>query len=137
MTSNAISSQGLKLEIANGTSPITYTEVKELTKFNAFNGKATEIDITNLQSTSKEVLMGLQDFGSFTCDVNHIPTDTGQQALRTAKAAKTKLSLRVTFSDMSTASFSAYVLSNPLTGGIDAKVDGSFELRITGDVTFS
>lgn len=135
--SNAIVAQGFKLEIANATSPVTYTEVKEIKSFTGFDGKAAEIDVTSLQSTAKEFVMGLQDFGSLNLDVNHLSSDTGQDALRTAKAAQSKLNFRATFSDTSTVTFSAYVLSNPLKGGVDAALEASFQLRITGEPTFA
>lgn len=138
MTSNALPAQGFKVEVsAAGISPLVYTEVKEIAKFNGFDGKAAEIDVTNLQSTAKEFIMGLQDFGTMTLDCNHVPTDPGQVIMRTAKSDRVKRQFKLTFSDMSTAAFLGFVLSNPISGAVDAKVDGSFAIRITGDVTFS
>jgi hypothetical protein len=137
MTSNAIQTQGFKFEIQTAAGPpAVMTEVKEITKFQGFDGSASEIDTTNLQSDAKEVLMGLQDFGKFTMDVSHLPGDAGQIAMRAAKGNRTKQTFLCTFSDESTAAFSGYVLSNPISGGVDAKVDASFTVRITGDVTF-
>jgi len=136
MPSEAIGTQGFKLEIGEPTGSPEYVEVKEITTFKGFDGQAAEIDITHLQSTAKEFLMGLQDFGTFSIDVNYLASDDGQQAMRAAKASRDKKLFRATFSDNSTAVFDGYVLSNPLSGGVDAKVDGSFDVRITGAVTF-
>lgn len=133
----AIETQGFKLEIGNGDSPLTFTEVKEVVSFNGFDGQAAEIDVTHLQSTAKEFIMGLQDFGTFSCDVNYLSADPGQVAMRAAKATREIQTFRLTFSDTKTATFNGYVLSAPISGGVDAKVDGSFSIRITGDVTFS
>ncbi len=133
----AIVTQGFKFEIGNADSPLTYTEVKEITNFSLFDGQANEIDVTHLQSTAKEFLMGLQDFGTGTLDCNHLPSDAGQQAMRSAKVSGDIQDFKVTFSDASTATFQGFVQSNPLTGGVDAKVDGSFAIRISGDVTFA
>lgn len=136
--STAIGTQGFKLEVSTaGISPLVYTEVKEVNSFQGFDGQASEIDVTHLQSAGKEFLMGLQDFGQFTMNVNHLPSDTGQGILRTAKGDRVKRTFKATFSDGSTAIFDAFVLSNPLSGGVDAKVDGSFALRITGSVAFA
>ncbi len=132
---NAIESQGFKFEIGNGDSPTTYTEVKEITSFSGFDGAASEIDVTHLQSTAKEFLMGLQDFGSFQMDVNHLPTDAGQDAMRAAKASRDIQDFRITLSDASQITFRGYVLSNALSGAVDGKVDGSFTIRITGAVS--
>ena len=135
--SDAIETQGFQLDIGNGDSPLTYTEVKEVKTFSAFDGAASEIDITHLKSTAKEFLMGLQDFGGFNCDANYVAADAGQVLIRAAKASRAIQDMKLTFSDSSTATFQAYVLSAPLTGGVDAAVDTSFTLRISGDVTFA
>lgn len=135
--STAIETQGFKFEIGNLDSPLTYTEVKEITGFSGFDGSAAEIDRTHLQSAAKEFLMGLQDFGNFSLDTNYLPSDTGQSAMRTAKATRLIQDFKVTFSDNSTATFQGYVLSAPTSGAVDAKVDGSFNIRISGDVTFA
>lgn len=133
--SDAIESQGFLLEIGNADSPTDYTEVKEITNFSGLDGQASEIDVTHLQSTAKEFRMGLQDWGSFNCDVNFLSDDPGQTAVRAAKASRDLTPFRVTLSDGKTILFNAFVTSAPISGGVDAKVDGSFNLRISGDVT--
>jgi len=136
--SSAIEFQGFKVEVATaGGSPLSYTEVKEITDFDGFDGEASEIDVTHSQSTAKEFLLGLQDFGNVSLDCNHLPADAGQVILRAAKTDRVKRQFRLTFSDASTASFLAFVKSNPLKGGVDAKLSGAFTLRITGAVTFA
>lgn len=133
----ALESQSSKLEIGNGDSPLTYTQIGGLVSFSAFDGQASEIDITDLDSVAKEFIMGLQDFGSFTGETNYLPSDAGQTAMRAAKAARTIQDFKFTDSASNTATFQGYVLSNPFTGSVDAKIDGSFAIRITGDVTFA
>lgn len=133
---DAIETQGFKFEIGEG-SPLVYTEVKEVVSFNGFDGQAAEIDVTHLRSTAKEFIMGLQDFGTFQMDVNYLPTDPGQVDMRAAKNTREVQTFRATFSDNSTAVFQGYVLSAPVSGGVDAKVDSSFSIRITGNVVFA
>jgi hypothetical protein len=136
--SNAIETQGTVLAINTGTtaSPI-WTAIREVVSFSGFDGSAAEIDVTSLESTAKEIRMGLQDFGSFTVECNYLPADTGQSAARAAKASRALKMFRLTFSNSSTASFSAFVMSSGINGGVDAKVDTSFTLRISGSVTFA
>ena len=134
---NAIVSQGFKFEIGNGNSPLTYTEVGEIVSFTGFDGQASETDVTHLTSTAKEFLMGLQDFGTLSLECNHLQADAGQVLMRSAKASGLVQDFKCTFSDTKTAIFKGYVLSNPLSGGVDAKVGGSFNIRITGAVVFS
>lgn len=135
---NAIETQGFVLGIGNGDGPPeTFTPVGEVVSFNGFDGQASEIDVTHLQSGAKEFLMGLQDFGTFTVETNYLPSDTGQDQMRAAKASRVIQNFELTFSDASTATFSGFVTSAPMSGGVDAKVDGSFAIRISGDVTFA
>lgn len=135
--SSAIETQGFEFKIGNGDSPLTYTEVTEVTSFSGFDGQAAEIDVTHLKSTAKEWLMGLQDFGSFKIDCNYLNGDAGQDLMRAAKSTRAVQDFRVTFSDASTATFQGYVLSAPVNGSVDAKVDTSFDIRITGPVVFA
>ncbi len=136
--SGAIKTQGFTLEIGDpGDSPTTLTAIGEITNYSAFDGQAAEIETTHLGSTAKEFIMGLQDFGGFNIDVNHLPSDTGQTEARAAKTSGNKKLFLATNSDGSNATFEGFVLSNPQSGGVDAKVDASFAIRITGDVTFA
>ena len=134
---NAIETQGFTFEIEDTGSPGTYIEVAEITSFTGFDGQASEIDVTHLKSVAKEFRMGLQDFGTFNLEINYLPADAGQEAMRAAKASRAIQKFRVTFSDASTAAFDGFVLSGPFSGGIDAKMDCSFAVRISGDVTFA
>lgn len=133
--SNAVATQGFVLEVESAASPSVYTGVGEITSFQGFDGKASEIDVTHLLSTAKEIRPGLQDFGQFSIDCNYIPTDAGQQALLAAKAAALLTHFRATYSNGTVVEFDAYVLSAPVSGGVDAKMDASFTLRITGQPT--
>lgn len=134
---NAIETQGFLFQIAGnpGTSPSGYVSVGEITSFNFFDGSAAEIDVTHLQSTAKEWIMGLQDFGTGTLECNHLPDDAGQDLMRAAKSSRDIQDFKMTLSDGTFYTFRGYVLSNPLSGGVDAKVDGSFQIRISGNVT--
>lgn len=133
--SDAIETQGFLVQIGNSDSPLTYTDVGEVKTFTAFDGSATEIDITHLQSTAKEFLMGLQDNGNFNMDLNYLPADAGQVLVRAAKASRAIQDWKLTFSDNTTATFQGFVTTAPRTGGVDAVVDTSFVIRISGDVT--
>lgn len=137
MASSAIETQGTVIAIDTGSGTPDWTHIKEVVTFSGFDGSAAEIDVTSLDSTAKEFLMGLQDFGNFSMECNYLASDEGQSALRAAKAARSKEDFKITFSDNSTATFSAFVLSAGMSGGVDAKMDTSFNLRITGDVTFA
>jgi len=136
--SNAIKSQGFTLEIGDiGDSPAALTEISEVTNFQLFDGQANEIDTTHMQSTAKERMMGLQDFGSGSFDLNFLSADPGQVAARAAKASQAKKQFMITFSNGYTATFLGYVSSAPINGGVDGKVEHSISILVDGDVTFA
>ncbi|MBF0358860.1 MAG: hypothetical protein HQL70_09650 [Magnetococcales bacterium] len=133
--SDAIETQGMLFSIGNKDTPLTYTEIKEVISFSGFDGSASEIDTTNLQSTAKEFLMGLQDHGNFGMECNYLSADPGQVLLRAAKASRVIQDFKITWSDATTTTFQGYALSASRSGGVDSKVDTSFSIRITGDLT--
>lgn len=136
--SDAIKSQGFTLEIGDlGDSPAALTEIKEITNFRLFDGQANEIDITHMQSTAKERMMGLQDFGSGQFDLNFLSADPGQVEARAAKASGVEKRFLATFSNGYTASWIGYVVTAPINGGVDAKVDHSLNITVDGDVVFA
>lgn len=130
----ALETQGAKFYIANAGSPTTYLQVKGVQSFSGFGGSAQEIDVTDLDSSAKEFLMGLQDFGNFELSGNYLPADPGQVAMRAAKASRALQEFKFELSNGQFFVFSGYVLSNPISGGVDAKTDGTFTVRISGDV---
>lgn len=115
--------------------PVTYTEVGEIVDWDGPGGSAAEIDTTHLGSTAKEYIIGLADEGTFSFNLNCNFTDTGQTACRTARANRTSNTYKVTYSDSTYQSFTAYCMQFSTSGGIDGKVDGSISLRISGAVT--
>lgn len=126
---------GLAYTSGGTATPQTYTSVANVKSFNGFGGMASEIDVTNLSSTAKEFRLGLQDFGTITLEVSVDYSDAGQNALRTAQAAGTEKTFKLNFPNSRVATFNGYVKGAPVQGGVDATVEGSFEIRINGNVT--
>jgi len=133
----AVETQGTVLSIETATG--VFTPVAKITDFSAFSGSASVIDTTNLDSTAKEKLMGLQDFGQVSINFLVIPNDAGQVALESAKASRAlkNFKLQLNDTDNTTYAFSGFVISKPLNGGVDAAVTGSATIEISGDVTVS
>jgi hypothetical protein len=115
----------------------TWTQVKELKSFSGFDGSASEIDVTDLDSTAKEFRQGLQDFGQFKVDIKVVNSDPGQAACKAAKASGVAKTFRLTLPNAEVATFSAFVKSMPVQGGVDAVFSGSIDLKISGDVTWA
>ncbi|MBW0450844.1 phage tail tube protein [Paraburkholderia phenoliruptrix] len=138
MPSTAISAQGSKFFIdtaAEGAAQPTWTQVKNLKSFSGFDGSATEIDVTDLDSTAKEKRLGLMDNGSFSIDVNVNIADPGQAALKAAQKASSLESFKLQYPDGSADTFDASVKSFPIAGGTDAVLTATVSLTISGAVT--
>ena len=133
MPSSAINTQGTTWQVDNLTQGTPDTAIANVKSFSGFDGQANEIDVTNLASTAKEYLLGLQDFGSVTLECNPDLADAGQGLLRDAKANGTVKTFRVTFANGWHITFTALVQAAPMSGGVDAAFDGSFQLRVTGE----
>lgn len=121
--------------------PVTYTAVANVRSISsAFDGAASEIDVTNLASTGKEFRLGLVDNGGARLEVHLDNGDTGQAAVRTAQVAGTQKNFKLILPSGTTptASFAGYVKSFPVTGvGVDGVVGASIEIKITGAVTWA
>lgn len=134
----AVNTIGRTITAGSGTAtPTTYTAIANVKSFSGFDGKATIIDVTNLDSTAKEKLVGLQDFGKFSFEIHVDYDNAGQQALSTAKAAASIKGFRLTYPNSKVATFDAYVMGMPSQGGVDTAVTGSVELEISGAVTIA
>ena len=136
MSVNAIPAQGTVLKIGAG-SPIVYTAIPEIKTFNGPGGSAAVIDVTDLSSTAKEKRMGLQDEGQLGFNINYRPDHAQHVALRTAKASGAATPFQLTFEDGTIWTFVAFVLSVIVQGGVDAVVEASVTLEISGSITVS
>lgn len=130
-----IDSTGKTITAAGTATPVTWTKIKNFLSFKGFDGQADEIDTTDLDSTAKENILGLQDWGTFTFDVNKDFTDPGQLALDAAKRTSAQKSFKLTLPNGKTKTFTASVKNSPLEGGVNALVKSTgVTLRISGDV---
>jgi len=130
-----LDAQGATFSIDDsGSTPVL---VGGIVSFSGFDGEAADIDITTLNSTAKEYRQGLQDFGNFTLELKRDPNDAGQNELLSAKAAQATRTCILTLASGDVATFEAYVKSVSSSGGVDATIDGSANLKVTGAVVWS
>jgi hypothetical protein len=108
--------------------------------FDGFNGSATEIDKTHMESDAMEYDKGLEDFGTFTFNADTDGTDPGQVALRAAKkltgASATKAFRLLYPGTAGKRVFKAFVKKFSEAGGTNAVARSAGELRITGTVNY-
>lgn len=111
-----------------------------LVSFSGFDGEATDIDVTTLSSTAKEYRVGLQDYGNFSIEFIYDPNNVGQAQMETNKAALTETTFVLTLPDsdvLNKATFSGYIKSMTINGGVDEVVRGSANIRISGAVVWT
>ncbi|MBN3852811.1 hypothetical protein G3N59_05400 [Paraburkholderia sp. Ac-20340] len=138
MTSTAISAQGSKFFVNTadeGASAPIWTPVANVISFTGFDGTATEIDVTNLDSVAKEKRLGLIDFGSMSLDVHRNVDDPGQAALLAAQKSSAVVDCKLQYPDGTADGFEAYCKSFNAAGGVDAVLTATIGLTITGAVT--
>jgi hypothetical protein len=132
MASNAIETQGV-------TFAWNTELIGEIVSFNGPGGSASVIDVTHLGSTRREKRMGIADEGQFSFEVNLVPGNAGQVALRADRAARTKRVCILTLTDTTntTLTFDAYCSQFSIQGSVDNKISASVTLEITGEVLWS
>lgn len=138
MASTAIQAQGATLKVDNTIQGTADEPVVNVKSFSGFDGEASEIDVTNLSSAAKEYRAGLQDFGSFSLEWNPDYADAGQNAVRAAQASGAVKTFLLTLPNGTTAEFQGIVKNaSSISGGVDAVLDGSVSIKVTGDVTIT
>jgi len=142
----AFESQGTEFfwsTVTTVASTSTSCMVGEITDFSGPGGQAAVIDVTNLNSTAKEKLVGLRDEGQLSLSLNLSFSDTAQTAIRTDRANRTKRKCVIKFNDSTAdltktkAVFDAYCLGFSISGAVDQKVSANAVIEITGAVTYT
>lgn len=137
-SSSALSSQGMTIGIdADGASPFVYTTIAEVKSIDGPGGQTAEIDVTDLSSTAKEFVLGLQDEGDITLDMNYIPSNVQHAQLRTLRGSGDTTSFQLAFTDspVTTWTFSAKVKGFSISNSVDNVTGLSVTLRVTGSIT--
>ena len=132
----AVSTQGFLLEVSidDGT---TYLEVSQNTDIPDVSQEASDLDATNLQSTAKEYINGLQDSQAVTLTGQRVVASVGQNALRDNAGAASTFMFRNTYSDGSILSYSATIKKFGVTGGVDAVMMFTVSIRPSGAQVWS
>lgn len=133
-------SQGIICYVATSTTPSTDEKIGEVKSFNGPSQSVNIIDVTHLESTAKEKMVGLYDGGQFTFGVNMIVTDSGQTKVRECLAARTKSSLLIQLSTAATTqkvTCEGYFTGLSMTGGVDNVLNGDITFEISGGVSWS
>lgn len=136
--SNAKSSHGIELRRGDGASPEVFAKVLELQSINGPSGSSTVIDVSSLDDTFAQKLIGIIDEGQLTLEGNYLG-GTGQQInLKTDRASKILRNFRLvldTASPQKGYAFAAYVTTFAISGAVNQQQTVSITLEISGEVT--
>lgn len=122
---------------AGAALPQTWTEIGNVKDYSGFDGSVSELDKTNMRSGAMEYAAGLQDFGSFSINIDVDNTDAGQLALRAQKTAASTKPFKLVLPNGRLRVFNQFVKKFSEAGGVNAIVKGSVDLRITGVVNYN
>lgn len=132
--------QGVIAYIATSTVVSTAIKLGEVTGFSGPSMTAAVIDVTTLESTAKEKLIGLYDGGQITFNLNCLVTDSGQTKARESMVQRTKCSVLVQLSTAATTQkigLEGYVSALSFAGSVDNKLSGDMTFAISGGASFS
>lgn len=121
---------------AGTANPKTWTAVNNVKTYSGFDGSASELDKTNMQSGAMEYAAGLQDFGQFSLNIDVDDTDAGQIAMRAAKTSAATKAFRLRLPNGKQRVFKGFVKKFSEEGGVNQIVKASADIRITGVVNF-
>lgn len=135
----AIESQGITVFWTTSTAFTTSQPVSDVTSVSGPGISAGKIDVTSLQSTAKEFIMGLRDNGDVSLDMIYNSTDLGQLALRNDLNTRTKRRIAIKIPDATTTLWhcEAYCTNWSLSGSVDNVQKLSATIGLTGAITWS
>lgn len=133
-----INTIGLTITAGSATATAgNWATVGNMKTVSGFDGKPSEIDVTNLSSTAKEIVTGLIDFGSLQIECDQDNSDQGQLKIFNAFQASLVKNYKLTLPNTNTATFAAFVTQCTTSLGVDQVVKRTIGLRITGPVTWA
>lgn len=121
---------------AGTAAPKTWTAINNVKDYSGFDGSASELDRTNMQSGAMEYAAGLQDFGQFSLNIDVDDTDAGQLAMRAAKTIAATKAFKLRLPNGKVRAFKGFMKKFSEQGGVNQIVKASVDVRITGVVNF-
>ena len=138
-----VKTQGTALSVSTITTldpkavDLTWADLSVTIKQPQFQGgQSDEIDVTVLASEAKEFTVGLADNGTFSMSGNWKADDAAQTVLRTARGDGEPRAFKTLFKDGSGSSFLGLVTQFTWDAAPNGTVNGTFNVRITGAVSF-
>lgn len=142
MTTQAKLGVGTLLKRGDGASPEVFSTIPEInTGPTGPSGTTEQVEVTHQESTAKEFILGLPDFGEFTFTMNWIAGNTVQEALRTD--FMDRLSRNFQLEDHGVSPFQVWTINQALVTGfshnfpVDAQATVDVTIKISGKPTIA
>lgn len=132
-----VNTTGLTFAAGGTATSKAYTKIAGLLSFDGFDGAASDIDSTDMDSQAMEYVSGLRDEGKFGFEIKVLAADLGQQALRAARTSGAVVGMKLSLPDGTVATFNTLVKSIPSSGGVNALLKGKVDTKISGPVVWS
>ncbi len=139
-----VKTQGTQLSVSKTTTldpaedGLEYADLSVTIKQPQFQGgQSDEIEVTTLASEAKEFTVGLADNGTFSMSGNWKADDEAQTVLRTARDDGEPRAFKSVFKDGTSSTFLGLVTQFTWDAAPSGTVNGTFNVRITGRVTFT
>jgi hypothetical protein len=136
-----INTVGLTYTSGGTFTPSAWIKVGQLSDIKGTSDTSPDIEVTDLDSTTKEYVQGLPDTGTLSASCYCVDADTGLAAVEAAFDARTAKNFKVTYPSGATPvrTFAGYTKSFPKIGDAskDGVVTGSIEIKRSGLVTKS
>ena len=135
-TTNIDSSGFATVGTTGAGTPQTFVKLANVHDYSGFDGSATELDRTNMDSTAMENFPGLQDFGQFAVNIDIDDNDVGAIATRKAKTNSSIVIWKLLLPNGKIRTWQGWVKKFSETGGVNAIIKSSIDIRITGPVVY-
>ena len=119
---------------------VAYTAIECTTTINMEDAESAVIDVTCLSSSAREKILGIEDNGALTLDLNVNFDDAGYIILKGARASgdaigfQVELALEGSETIGRTFTFEGLVKSLPWQASLDSAITGNATIEITGAV---
>lgn len=123
----------------DGASPEVFTTIADVVSLNGPGIVKDEIEVTALDSTSKEYIGALQDNGEMTLELNMNFQDAQQVGLRQDAEGTTQRNYRIVFNDVSSTQidFLGEVMEFSITTEANDAVKASCRVKVSGALTWT
>ena len=138
MSSNALLANGTLIQRENTPGGGTYTTIPEVGDIEGPTGETQQIDATDQQSTAKEYINDIPDFGTISFEVWYIPTNAQHNGLRDDRDNGTVRAYKIIFPDIGATDwiFSAIVIRFGIISALGNKLRAATNLKLTGSITY-